>query len=179
MTTAAPPPTDLKDALAKMRASVAAHGKRRGPARKLQEAILGFLETLLALIEAFRAGRLAAPAPAAEGGNAAPARPVGLPTPEEAEAPRWFSVESSQFAPGSAAEDACGAGGAVAQPAPRPREARPEGRLSPVRGELCGGSTPTSAGPPCGPTPRKGGGSPTRPRALEHDDFRLGHSLSF
>ncbi len=54
-------PTDFSGMLEGIRAAIAAEGSRKGLAGKVQAAILGFLETLLALLADFRAGRLAAP----------------------------------------------------------------------------------------------------------------------
>jgi hypothetical protein len=66
MTAAAPPPTDLKHALEQMRASAAAQKARKGVAGAIQKAILNVLAMLLAMLEDFRAGRLAPIAEAAE-----------------------------------------------------------------------------------------------------------------
>ena len=66
MTATPPAQTDLKGTLEEMRASVAARGARKGLAARaglkgaIEEAFLGLLSVLLAVLEDFRAGRLAA-----------------------------------------------------------------------------------------------------------------------
>ena len=66
MSSAAAAPNHLKDTLEEMRARVAARGARKGLTGAIEEAILGFLELLMALLADFRAGRLAPLAPASE-----------------------------------------------------------------------------------------------------------------
>jgi hypothetical protein len=92
-------PTHLKDTLEEMRASVAARGARRGLRGAIQEAILGFLEVLLALLADFRAGRLTPVAPSAE-------------------APPPRLVRSTAQSPARAGEGANGTGGAITDPLP-------------------------------------------------------------
>jgi hypothetical protein len=64
MTTATPSLADhLTISIAEVRASIAAEERRKGLKRALLAAILGFLETLAALLAEFRAGRLVAMTP--------------------------------------------------------------------------------------------------------------------
>ena len=66
MTDAAPSPTDrFSSTLEGMRAAIAAEGTSNGLTGKLLAAILGLLDTLMALLADLRAGRLAAPGPGA------------------------------------------------------------------------------------------------------------------
>ena len=87
MTAAPPTQPDLKSALEEMRASMAARGPRKGVAGAIQEAILGFLSVLLAMLEDFRAGRLAPVAPVAEAAGEGGVSAVAPPP------PRTFLVE--------------------------------------------------------------------------------------
>src|SRR5215469_1726100 len=105
---AAPPPTDLRNTLEELRASVAARGARRGLAGMLQEAILGFLECLMALLADFRAGKLVPLPPVAEAGARSrreEAAPDG-PTPGYAALSREVDQQANSM------------GGAVAYPSP-------------------------------------------------------------
>jgi hypothetical protein len=75
MTTPAAPPTDLKNALEELRASVAARATGKGLKGTIEDAILLFLGLLLKMVEDFRAGKLAPiapPAKAAEPEDASP-----------------------------------------------------------------------------------------------------------
>ena len=105
MTAAPPTHTDLKSTLEEMRASVAARGTRKGLAARagltgaIQKAFLELLSVLLAILEDFRAGRLARIAPVAElAGDGAVADPSPQPSPTRGEGGvlRGFGVENGE-----------------------------------------------------------------------------------
>ncbi len=79
MTDTAPAPTDLRNTLEEMRASVAARGARMGLAGVVQDALLKICEILIALLMDFRAGKLVpvAAVAGAEGAVTCPAPPPG------------------------------------------------------------------------------------------------------
>jgi hypothetical protein len=80
MTAAPPTHTDPKSTLEELRAAVAAE-RARGLKGAIQQAFLGLLSVLLAMLEDFRAGRLARIAPVAEpGADGAVADPSPRPT---------------------------------------------------------------------------------------------------
>jgi hypothetical protein len=123
MQAASPQPTDLKDTLEEMRASVAA---RTGLAGAIGKAILGLLEVLLTLLADFRAGRLAALAPegradvgAAIPGGFASAGAVASPSPRPSPS---GPIAPARWEPGSRGEGLLPERLAMADPSQMPRE---------------------------------------------------------
>ena len=155
MTAAAPIPTDLKSTLEAMRAAVAAEGARRGLAGTIQGAILRILGTLLAIVEDFRAGRLAPVAPVA------PAAPVAEPAGNGADgavADRYAGLRRSAGAKNGTAGAVCRRGGEVrpwAHPSPS-RCAGPSPRVKPGGKPAVGSQCAERNGGPI-----KGGGEST------------------
>ena len=104
MTAAPPTHTDLKSTLEEMRASVAAQGTRRGLKGVIEEALLSLLSLLLAMLEDFRAGRLARIAPSAEAAGEFPLQSVrdaaGLDPPPTSPNPSALKGRGEYYQPG-------------------------------------------------------------------------------
>ncbi len=149
MAAAPPTQTDLKSTLEEMRASVTAEGTRGGIKGAIQTAFLGLLSVLLAILEDFRAGRLAPIAPVAEpaGDGAVGGRCAGLRRGlgvenDEARAASWRADfagghEAATSRPNSADGAAAGDAGREGEDIPaeaNPPPSRCAGRSLPLKG---------------------------------------------
>ena len=143
MTAATPPLTDLKSTLEELRASMAAEGKRTGLSGAIQDALLRLFSLLLAIVEDFRAGRLAPIAEQAGDGAVAHLSPRPPGSREDGGVRRGSGVANGEARAASRradreadqrANNAAGAEGAAAGDVGRDaEEMRPEARPSPSR----------------------------------------------